>query len=213
MHHDGAAPYASQSSTSLLAVYFAVANYDARRLPIVAADDVDVVVDAAEEPELPSHLERRGARRRRDPEERSEFRAGRPLFFRRRGRRPPLRHALATPPRRRKFTRRRLDAAPRRYDDHARATFEMESKRDRAHTMTFSGALWRLGAFSIFLSVARAGVFFLLTGMVFDGFPRAGHRARGRVDPTREARRVRLVQLGRRPRAMIECCVRDRVRS
>jgi len=160
MHHDGAGSI--RCFNVFLAVYFAVANYDARRrLPIVAADDVDVVVDAAEEPELPSHLERRGARRRRDPEERSEFRAGRPLFFRRRGRRPPLRHALATPPRRRKFTRRRLDAAPRRYDDHARATFEMESKRDRAHTMTFSGALWRLGAFSIFLSVARAGVLFL----------------------------------------------------
>ena len=41
----------------------------------------------------------------------------------------------------------------RRYDDHARATFEMEARRDRAHTMTFTGALWRLGAFSIFLSV------------------------------------------------------------
>jgi len=39
------------------------------------------------------------------------------------------------------------------YDDHARATFEMEARRDNAHTMTFSGALWRLGAFSIFLSV------------------------------------------------------------
>ena len=39
------------------------------------------------------------------------------------------------------------------YDDQARATFEMEARRDRAHTMTFSGALWRLGALSIFLSV------------------------------------------------------------
>ena len=39
------------------------------------------------------------------------------------------------------------------YDDHARATFETESRRDKAQTMTFSGALWRLGAFSVFLSV------------------------------------------------------------